>query len=744
MRISFLWIPVLLLASAPWAVSASDAIAAAPSKDGFVLTQWGEWTMDEARAALDRAKAAGAGRITVIFELCQDRTDSSSVSWCYGDDYAFTRFDQLLPELRSRGLEFTLLPIVHTPDWKVRQWFWPADRAAWFRSYGDRVVELARFGRERGALELIVGSELTRLFTKAREWRAVIARVRAEAPALHLTISAVFFQYATIRFWDALDSVGISAYFPLALLPGRRPAALLEAAWRLRRAELEAYSALVRKPVTFVEVGYPGTNVAARMPWDYSFAKRRPDSELQRRCFEALRRAWRGSTALRELSIWGLTAQASEPADGFSPIGKSAEAEVRDLFNERRPRALPEFEAFAQLAPAPSPSAAPAPETDIDEVRIQIFPHIGDYTSPEGRDTVTGRVSLQALKGECREYAGPAEPPLRRADFNPPATPLRHAARLDWSSGAISGPLWVECDAQAQLLRVGHTPIRYEGTFFVEKAGHSGIRVALLLPFESYVRGVVPAEMPASWNPEALRVQAVAARSYALFQIALARAGHARLDLDDTVLYQAFMGELDRDPRTDAAVAATEGEVLRYDGRPALAYFSADAGGYTEAAAVEFPTSAAVPYCLARPEPVAEPASARWSLTFDETALTAKLVSAGLLSAGDALAGVSVKTRTQSGRAGSLELTLGDGRRLEVDGGRFRFATALRSRLFSVTPVAAFQAEGGSRHPGGFRFDGVGFGHGVGMSQWGAERLSTQLGWDHRRILGLYYTGAGY
>ena len=113
-----------------------------------------------------------------------------------------------------------------------------------------------------------------------------------------------------------------------------------------------------------------------------------------------------------------------------------------------------------------------------------------------------------------------------------------------------------------------------------------------------YLKGVVPSEMPHFWPAEALKAQTVAARTYATFHIL--HGGGGIYDVDDTVQYQAYTGNTDHRPQTDAAVDATSSIVMVYNDKIIQAYFSADAGGYTEAASEVWPVTA--PYCVSKPE----------------------------------------------------------------------------------------------------------------------------------------------
>ena len=95
---------------------------------------------------------------------------------------------------------------------------------------------------------------------------------------------------------------------------------------------------------------------------------------------------------------------------------------------------------------------------------------------------------------------------------------------------------------------------------------------------DDYVRGVVAAEMPSSWATEALEAQAVAARTYAI----TTTVGGTGYDLYSDTRSQMYGGVEAETPSTDAAVAATSGQIVTYDGKPAVTYFFASSGGYTE------------------------------------------------------------------------------------------------------------------------------------------------------------------
>jgi SpoIID/LytB domain protein len=114
------------------------------------------------------------------------------------------------------------------------------------------------------------------------------------------------------------------------------------------------------------------------------------------------------------------------------------------------------------------------------------------------------------------------------------------------------------------------------------------------IPLERYVRGVVAAEMPASWPAAALQAQAVASRTYAL----TAHAGGSRFDVYSDTRSQVYQGAAAETPASNAAVAATAGQVVQYAGRPAITFFFASSGGMTESVQYGFPGAEPAPWLV--------------------------------------------------------------------------------------------------------------------------------------------------
>lgn len=255
----------------------------------------------------------------------------------------------------------------------------------------------------------------------------------------------------------------------------------------------------------------------------------------------------------------------------------------------------------------------------------------------------------------------------------------------------------------------------------------SGLTVVNEVELEAYLYGVLRLEINPAWPPEAVKAQAVAARTLAVASLGrLAREGY---DVRDTTDFQVYGGATFEDPRATAAVDATRGLILVYEGQPILAVYHADSGGRTESS--EHVWGRAYPYLRGVPDPYASGSPyERWSLALPLVQLEESLRKAGF--PGGGVRTVEVAETSESGRALRVRFAGASGA-WELSGHRLRMLLGpdrLRSTLFSV------RVEGNTAV-----FEGKGWGHGVGLSQWGARGMALR-GMDFARILQYYYTGA--
>lgn len=357
--------------------------------------------------------------------------------------------------------------------------------------------------------------------------------------------------------------------------------------------------------------------------------------------------------------------------------------------------------------------------------------------------------------------------------------------------------------------RITYAGNEYNGDFVLTSEG-SSLTVLNYVGLDDYVKGVLPYEMSASWPVEALKAQALCARSYALGNLGK----HERygFDLCNTTNCQVYRGVSQSTENSDAAVDQTAGQTLMADGELAVGYFFSSDGGATESnenvwggTPISYLRGVVDPY-----EDYQSASNGVWSVT-----LTADEVASALQSAGYAIgtvADVQVTGRTDTGNVNQVTVTDTAGQTAVLQNSAVRSVFGLNSIRYTINGVGSTDPSGGTDTPeqpdgqtgqvyvngaaqddgeyyavggdgtssaigaasgktaltasgqetidlgtsaqtrtaashtptarasGTYTFDGTGWGHSVGMSQYGALAMAQQ-GFNYEQIVQFYFTG---
>ncbi|MCY3738829.1 MAG: hypothetical protein OXG13_20685 [Gemmatimonadaceae bacterium] len=217
----------------------------------------------------------------------------------------------------------------------------------WWSHYESFVLHYARIAAEEGVEIFCVGVELTRVARERPEdWRRLIARVREAYPG-PLTYAANWWEeYDRVEFWDALDYIGVNAFFPLTEPPDpglEQPDPTLEQlrAGAVRVAdEIEALHQLTGRPVLLTEIGYKSVRGASLRPWEWT---RRPEPDLsmeeQALCYQAVLEAFWPRPWFHGMYWWKWHSdlRGGEEQGGFTPHGKPAERVLTEWYQRLRP-----------------------------------------------------------------------------------------------------------------------------------------------------------------------------------------------------------------------------------------------------------------------------------------------------------------------------------------------------------------------------------------------------------------------
>jgi stage II sporulation protein D len=266
----------------------------------------------------------------------------------------------------------------------------------------------------------------------------------------------------------------------------------------------------------------------------------------------------------------------------------------------------------------------------------------------------------------------------------------------------------------------------FRGNIIVINTGGTGFVVVNSIELEQYIRGVLYHEISDKWPMEAVKAQAVATRTFALY--AMEKFAARDYDVTNDIYSQVYGGKGAERFRTNVAVRRTHGEVLTYKGKIFPAFFHANSGGMTEDASELWdvdlpPLKGGVKSTFSVNSP-----HYNWRRNFRlkdiQDSLNGRGYKLGLI--GD----IKVIERNKSGRVRKLKLTMRDGKTEVIEGKLFRDAVGpnlLRSNMYDVEMKGWY-----------VDFVGHGWGHGVGMCQWGAYNMAM-LRNDYKQILQFYY-----
>lgn len=366
------------------------------------------------------------------------------------------------------------------------------------------------------------------------------------------------------------------------------------------------------------------------------------------------------------------------------------------------------------------------------------------------------------------------------------SSPVRNL-RVTKSNGDVVAVL-LSCSGNFQV-----RPINPEGVVYINGKGYRGyldcsrysdsnITVVNVVKFEEYLYGVVPNEIEGLAHPEAIKAQAVAARTYTLSQ--LGKHMKYGFDLCCTDCCQVYKGYSSEYPSTTLAVDQTRGQIITYLGEPASIYYFAASGGMTESS--ENVWYAKVPYLTAVEDPYESSSYryANWSYEYTPQEIKKMLMDRNY-DIGDII-NIEVSEVTDSGRAYELVVTGTKGKAIfSKERTKQVISPSLPSQKFYITNDAVLTVQNGDQQilsidpksviiqtslyanttinaqtsgitvadqnlslkyvyfnssPSTYIFIGKGKGHGVGMSQTGAKGMAEN-GYSYRQILAHYYQG---
>lgn len=303
---------------------------------GVAFTAWQaeQYASADAEAALAAAAEHGVRSVSILVTLYQATADSTEIA-----SIAQTPSDAALRHIirhaHDLGLSVLLKVHIDVLDGTWRGWIRFANEAdwnTWFANYQALITRYAELAEAEGVGLFTVGTELRSTESRAADWRTVVAAVRAVFSG-ELVYAANHDSYMMLSWWDALDAIGVDAYF--ALTGGREPTeAQLRAAWESHLSLLETTAARFDRPVLITEIGYRSVDGANIQPWLWG-TEGALDFQEQADCYTAALEALWNQSWCAGLYWWdwrATLAQGGLADDDYTPLGKPAGAVLRNWY----------------------------------------------------------------------------------------------------------------------------------------------------------------------------------------------------------------------------------------------------------------------------------------------------------------------------------------------------------------------------------------------------------------------------
>ncbi len=329
--------PLLLLAACHRLPNDADFRALPPDfQRGMNLACWGKdcFRSSELHGSLLRLHDNGARWISVVFTVYQNTPADSDLQLPAEAEMA-AGLGQPIRMAQAHGFRITLKPHVDVRDGAWRGNIRPHDTRRWFERYTAFIATLARLADDWQIPQLVVGTELVGISSRDAEWRQLIREVRRVYSG-KLLYAASWNEYEAVSFWDALDYIGVNAFFPLT---NRRDPELIDllAGWEYWLSRLSAWQRRVGKPVIFTEIGYTGRDGTTMHPYRYDTTAEL-DLQEQADAYRAALQTFPKIDWLTGAYWWYWPVRFAEHAgmESYVPYAKPAETVLRQAWQEDR------------------------------------------------------------------------------------------------------------------------------------------------------------------------------------------------------------------------------------------------------------------------------------------------------------------------------------------------------------------------------------------------------------------------
>ena len=327
-----------------WQISTSEAIPTTPGKfqKGMSYAAWwqGQYSTPEADQSLADLAATGAEWLALIVTGYQEAITSTTITYTLPRTPTDADLTHVITQAHSLGMKVMLKPHLDLDNdpthWRGQigtAFTAEAEWRAWFTSYRAFINHYAALAQANRVEQFCVGTELLGTSGREADWRQVVSHVRGLFSGPITYASNHSGEETGIQWWDAVDYIGVDAYYPLTN-KNDPTLAELRAAWVTPTLTLEDLSRQYDRPLVLTEIGYRSVDGANQHPWEWQTAGT-VDLQEQANCYRAALEAFWGKPWFRGIYwwYWSTDPEQGGPTDmGYTPHSKPAEMILRNYY----------------------------------------------------------------------------------------------------------------------------------------------------------------------------------------------------------------------------------------------------------------------------------------------------------------------------------------------------------------------------------------------------------------------------
>nr|WP_205700006.1 glycosyl hydrolase family 53 [Cohnella luojiensis] len=306
----------------------------------------GSYRQPYAIDSLRKLKETGSEWIALSFYTLQNNVYSTEIPFDYGLTMTDRDIEHAVKEAKALGLKVCLKPVVNSKDgiWRAHIGF-PEEAGAepywdaWFRSYGNFLCHYAELAQELNCEMFCIGCEMVKTEPKDEHWTRLIEQIRQlyDGPIVY---NANHGSEERIKWFDQVDLIGTSAYYPVANQPGDSEEAMI-ANWLPVRDKMALLHEKLGIPVIFMEIGCRSALGCATMPWDFMHKELPFNEEEQANFYSSVLKVFWEETWFAGFFWWDWSVklydqEAAKSNVGFDIYGKKAERVLKEWYGKHR------------------------------------------------------------------------------------------------------------------------------------------------------------------------------------------------------------------------------------------------------------------------------------------------------------------------------------------------------------------------------------------------------------------------